>query len=381
MRKNIFFIASAILLLAACNNNDEALTSFNDDNPKVSNEFALSNDEAKDLLSFFVNDGASTRSDGKSVTVKDYKVRNIEVTTEDDTEIVPVYAYTTMNENGEEGYSIVIGDRRIQKVLVQVDKGSLADTTDIPPLKWFINSIPNIIENDLLRYNVSQKEKPISGGTRDSYVETHYCFLPTYWDQGSPYNEQCPPCSSGGHCVVGCVPLAMGQILAYHHIPSSLNWSSILQSYQVTSNSSATVKSQVANLLATLGSLVHVNYGCSSSGVSYSDMWRVANTFRNTYSMSCGNLVSFDLDSIISSLGNNRPVFLMGYATVGGHAWVCDAWKRHHYDNNEYYDYLNMNWGWGGSSNGFYYIDSPMSFNTGSYTFYYGFEMITNIRP
>ncbi|MBO6256153.1 MAG: C10 family peptidase, partial [Bacteroidaceae bacterium] len=69
------------------------------------------------------------------------------------------------------------------------------------------------------------------------------------------------------------------------------------------------------------------------------------------------------------------------YATVGGHAWVCDAWKRHHYDNNEYYDYLNMNWGWGGSSNGFYYIDSPMSFNTGSYTFYYGFEMITNIRP
>ena len=56
MRKNIFFIASAILLLTAYSNNDEALTSFNDDNPQVTNEFALSNDETKNLLSFFVND-------------------------------------------------------------------------------------------------------------------------------------------------------------------------------------------------------------------------------------------------------------------------------------------------------------------------------------
>ena len=27
------------------------------------------------------------------------------------------------------------------------------------------------------------------------------------------------------------------------------------------------------------------------------------------------------------------------------------------------------------------YIDYPMSFNTGTHTFYYGFDMITNIRP
>ena len=387
MRKNIFFIASATVFLAACNNNDEALTSQNDINPQIPNESAISNDEAKDVLNFFVNDGATTRSDGKTITIKDYKVRNVEVTTEDDTVIVPVYEYTTMNENGEEGYSIVIGDSRIQKVLVQVDKGSLADTTDIPPLKWFINSIPNIIENDLLRYNVSQKEKPVSEGTRDSYVETHYCFLPTHWSQLSPYNEQCPLCSNNvDHCPVGCVPLAMGQILAYHHIPSNLSWSSILQSYQVTSSSSSTVKSQVANLLATLGSQVNADYSCNGTGVDSSDFWRIAYTFRNAYSMSCSELSSFNLDDVINSLSNNRPVYMRGkrydnYGIEHGHAWVCDGWKRHHYDNNVYYDYLDMNWGWGGNSNGFYYIDSPMSFNTGTYNYTFNFQIITNIRP
>ena len=386
MRKNIFFIASAILLLAACNNNDEALTSQNDINPQIPNEFAISNDEAKDVLNFFVNDGATTRSDGKTITIKDYMVRNVEVQTDDNTEIVPVYEYTTENENGEEGYSIVIGDRRIQKVLVQVDKGSLADTINIPPLKWFINSIPSIIENSLSQYNSIQKEKPVSAGTRDSYVETHYCFLPTHWSQLSPYNEQCPLCSNNvDHCPVGCVPLAMGQILAYHHIPSNLSWSSILQSYQVTSSSSSTVRSQVANLLATLGSQVNADYSCNGTGVDSLDFWRIAYTFRNAYSMSCSDLSLFNLDDVINSLGNNRPVYMRGkrydnYGIEHGHAWVCDGWKRHHYDTI-YYDYLDMNWGWGGNSNGFYYIDSPMSFNTGTYNYTFNFQVITNIRP
>lgn len=83
MRKNIFFIASAIVFLAACSNNDEALTSQNEINPQIPNEFTITNDEAKEILSFFVNDGATTRSDGKTINVKDYKVRNIEVTKDD----------------------------------------------------------------------------------------------------------------------------------------------------------------------------------------------------------------------------------------------------------------------------------------------------------
>ena len=181
MKKNLIFAASTILLLVACNNNDETLTYFNDDNPQVPNEFAISNDEAKEVLNLFLNDGPTTRGDGKATTVKDYRVRNVEITAGNDTEIVPVYEYATVNESGDEGYAIVVGDRRIQKVLVQVDKGSLADTIDIEPLRLYINSIPYIIKGDLIEY-----EKRIANDAATTRAQNDFSV-----DMYGPYLNTC----------------------------------------------------------------------------------------------------------------------------------------------------------------------------------------------
>lgn len=63
-------------------------------------------------------------------------------------------------------------------------------------------------------------------------------------------------------------------------------------------------------------------------------------------------------------------------ASNAGHAWVCDGWKRHTYNNVTYYDYLNMNWGWDGSSNGFYLVENPISFNAGGHLFNRNFKTI-----
>lgn len=336
MKSKFFFVVSATMLLAACNGNDEVVTSFDDDTPQVSNKFVMSDEEVTDVLNFFVNDGATTRNEGKKLNVKSYKVRNVEVKTEDKTEYIPVYEYTTVNEKGDEGYSIVVADSRIQKVLVQVEKGSLADTAMIEPLKWYINSIPNMVTADLQKFREKNADKPVTR-SMNSYVETHYCFLPTHWAQESPYNAQCPSCGSGGNCPVGCVPLAMGQILAYHRVPSQLSWTSILQSYQVTSSSSSTVKSQVANLLANLGNQVNAYYYCDSTSVHDDDNWRISSTFINSYSLQCSSLNSFNIQEVINSIGNDRPVFMMGKTNSDeGHAWVCDGWKRHHYDTDYY---------------------------------------------
>ncbi len=65
MKTKFFFVVSATMLLTACNSNDEVVTSFDDDTPQVSNEFAMSNEEAKDVLNIFVNGGATTRYKGK----------------------------------------------------------------------------------------------------------------------------------------------------------------------------------------------------------------------------------------------------------------------------------------------------------------------------
>lgn len=389
MRKNIFFIASAIVFLAACNNNDEALTSQNDINPQIPNEFAISNDEAKDVLNFFVNDGATTRSDGKTITIKDYKVRNVEVQTDDNTEIVPVYEYTTENENGEEGYSIVIGDRRIQKVLVQVDKGSIFDTINNVLLKGYIESIPLKVAYDLKKYLLDNDSVKISNQlpTRDFNIITQSCFLPTEWGQDAPYNIACPTasCGSNNHALTGCVPLAIAQILAYHHVPGNLSWSQILQQTKLTNSTPQIYKEQVANLIYALWNPVfaYISYspdGTCSTAVDSYFMPLVKNVF-NSYSLACSNVKNYYLNDIKFSLDLEYPVFMWGFTTGGlGHAWVSDGYKVHVYDSDSY-NYLHFNWGMEGYSDGYFYAEpGSQSFFLGQNQYNYNVKIITDIH-
>ena len=357
MKKNLFFAASTILLLAACNNNDEALTAFNDDNPHVSNEFAISNDEAKEVLTLFVNNGAETRSDGKSVTVKDYKVRNIEVTTDDNIQVVPVYEYNTVNEKGDEGYAIVVGDRRIQKVLAQVEVGSIGDTAKIAPLKQFFESIPGVVSNDLNKYLLKERNGiATTRNMNEFYVDMIGPLIGTAWSEGDPYNRQCPMIN-GNRALVGCVPLAIGQILAYYHKPANLHWSQILQSNIITSSSSNTVINEVSTLLHDIGVSLNVNYGVNSTWVILTNS-NVPSVFYSYGISHCGYYSYFSLNSVIYEIQQNRPVILSGTS----HTWVCEGWKRHNYDDSTYYDYLYMNWGNGPYDVGFFYMDSSFSF-------------------
>ncbi|WP_368661608.1 C10 family peptidase [Parabacteroides sp.] len=61
------------------------------------------------------------------------------------------------------------------------------------------------------------------------------------------------------------------------------------------------------------------------------------------------------------------------------HGFAMDG-KKHIYDDGNCYDYLKMNWGWGGDSNGFFLIEYPMSFNAGGYLFNKNLKMICNIH-
>ena len=387
MKKILYSIVSLTFLLAACNSKDEVISSLNEDNPQVFDEFAMSYDEAKGVLDFFVNDGADTRSDNKTFTVKDYMVKNIEVENDNITEIVPLYEYTTINENGDEGYSIVIGDSRIQKVLVQVDKGSLADTTEIMPLRLYYKSIPYIIKNDLVRYKKKRLDsKRASTRSYEFNIESYGPLLNTKWTQHAPYNNLCPnnSCISGENTLTGCTALAIGRILAYYHRPSSLNWTSILQSPTLNSSSSTSDINAVASLLYHIGhDLLNAVYGCDETIVDESDFQTIPTILSSSYSLSNAGLQSFNLSSVINYIKDDRPVFLSMEASEGGfHDWVCDGWKRHNYDVNDYYDYLYMSWGFP-YSEGYYYIDpSNVAFYLNGYHYISNsnFRMIGNIH-
>ena len=132
----------------------------------------------------------------------------------------------------------MVGDNRIPAILAFVEYGSLADTVEIEPLRYYIQSIPQLLSEFLVKYSESDEEADVTLKTKAS-VQAYEskkvilrdsldgpdidCFTPT-WGQGSPYNSSCPlapnctnlPASFGGRYPAGCVPIAIGEIIKYH---------------------------------------------------------------------------------------------------------------------------------------------------------------------
>lgn len=392
--KRFLFFTFLFVSLFSCSDKDELLImDFSDEN---ANEYVLSLEEAESILIDFVNNGVDTKSP-KAIKVKTSNVHMYDVADPSVNDVletrqvsIPVYELSTVID-GVEGFTLVIGDKRIQKVLISSEQGSLKDTAYILGLKYYFKDIPAIVEEDLRRYYDNVDNATLKADE----VIYHNCFLPTIWGQEYPYNAACPTvcsyhgsstCLTGnlsGRCLAGCVPIAIAQIMAYHRKPTNLSWSSILVNNTITSSSPATVIGQASNLIAAIGAKCSVTYRCYASGVLTSlTPTVVPQTFKD-YSYACDQWTNgFNFTKITQSILNNRPVYMQGNCSEGGHAWVCDSWKQHVYYGSDTYDYLHMNWGWSGNANGYYYMDhytSP-SFNTVGYLFNSGFAMLTNIR-
>lgn len=207
-------------MISSCTSED---IEFSDVNEQGSIETTtLDIDEAKSLLQEFVAD-AFTKSN-TSFTIKEHKLKTLYI---DNTETlpvtvrdtIPVYEFTTETD-GQEGYSVVVGDKRVEKVLISVPSGLLSDTSFIEPLRLYYRDIPMLIQQDLNQYYAETQEKAIQ--TKMS-VEACYKDLPTLWSQGYPYNEKCP-IKCYDHALAGCNAIAIAQILAYHRVPTNLNW-------------------------------------------------------------------------------------------------------------------------------------------------------------
>jgi len=258
MKKSLLFL-SLIVFLAACNSdlNETVIGSVVQES-----ENTLSINEVKALLQdFSKNSSISSKSDNllgdEDIEIIQSELKEVSLEIENDESIVSnekVPDYELITKNGDKtGFSIVVGDRRIPHVIASVEYGSLDDTLFIEPLKMFYRSIPTFIEGRLADYYNPKEVEKVS--TKALTVTTHYCFLPTVWGQGYPYNAVITP------CMAGCVPIAIAQILAYHRVPSSLNWTNILASSSVTSSSSSTVRSQVSELIANIGTVVGTDCG------------------------------------------------------------------------------------------------------------------------
>lgn len=213
----------------------------------------------------------------------------------------------------------------------------------------------------------------------------------TLWDQSFPYNQLCP---SGS--MTGCVATAMAQIMKFWNYPitgvgshsyeeptygtltanfgaTTYDWTNMLNDY--SGGSTAAQKTAVATLMFHCGVSVDMTYSPSGSG-AYS--WDVPSALINYFNYSPTAEIKFLADftnanwktMLKTELDASRPVYYSGTDGNAGHAFVCDGYNA--------VDAFHFNWGWSGSSNGYYAIGS---LNPSGYNFNQNNSAVVRIKP
>jgi len=351
-------------------------------------------------------------------------------------EPVEVYSFITQKPGNENpGYVLASNDIRVGNFLAIVEEGSL----DSEELAWFHDivyegigsyidriieeydsiseeeveqavgrSVARKIENQTATGNIPWTKAPdYTGGyykgivsesiaNQVKYVKFSYYWsngayaeLPTEWDQGYPYNYVVNNLHNGipnsDQYKAGCVPIAMGQIMAHHRRPASTNYYTYNWNNMVSSEKKYNINDpgakDIAKLMRELGVRVNAQYHpVDGTGVPNNDIWRIITAFQNMgYNNTTPNSFTLytpgNFPTLRASIQANRPVFIFGHATNGGHAWVIDAVRvmgyfEELYDINGKYltaiagpmtgresqhsDWVHCNLGWGGSKNAWY---------------------------
>ena len=214
-------------------------------------------------------------------------------------------------------------------------------------------------------------------------------LLSSHWTQKKPNGDQnidaynyyieagdgCP------HCLVGCVAVAMGQVMYYWNHPVLINrkikqfdWCKMSPRLDYNSTSYEENRNAIAYLLQQCGDAVGMSYGCESSGAPPLNIHDALTYFRydsDTLKYRIDYQDSIWKNMLKTDLDNARPILYGGYNIInGGHSFVCDGYNE--------YDEFHFNWGWKESFN------SPNNFLTlnnlfGGYN--YDHNAIFGIKP
>lgn len=303
--------------------------------------------------------------------------------------------YYVFNRDNGQGFVIVSADDQALPVLGYSDKGAFT-TENIPDnMRWWLGEYQRQIE--------WMRSHPTAQPRRATTLTTSVApLLTTQWNQGLPYNLLCPEVEGNysGRAWSGCVATAMAQIMKYHRWPaqgtghhnyewtapdgntltlsaefaqSHYQWADMADRYgrdydnniyaangdEDWSLATQTQIDEVSRLMSDVGIALDMNYGGSGSGTPSANVLPALNVFFG-YAPTMRLLLRdhddyYDLgdswDAILrAELDAGRPIYYSGSNNNSGHAFVFDG-----YDTNGYF---HINWGWGGTSDGYFTTSS-----------------------
>ena len=235
------------------------------------------------------------------------------------------------------------------------------------------------------------------------------------WGQQSPYNKFCP--TINGHPVyVGCVAVAVAQLMSIYKYPNSyngytFNWN-LMNQYVNTSCSqqdNAIAVDQIARLMQQLGlsQNLAMQYEIIAPGNGSGAYARdIPQTLSNFGYSNGGSLVDYDTDDVVDELLAGYPILISGNDGDSGHQWLGHGLKEYEqiaYIYNGYnmlvstidveFFYILCNWGWDGDYDG-YYLSETFNINEGpaypescstrssivDYYYRYNLKVVKNIR-
>ena len=305
--------------------------------------------------------------------------------------------------NTDDSYIIVAGDDRAQDVLAYGD--TPFDVNDIPDgMRYWLDCYKQELEYlqnhpDLVVEKTSRRAPARQG-------ESVQPLLTALWGQGGPYNYQCPT-SNGQRCVTGCPATSLTMVFYYWKYPTgptpvvpgyvtsslhlylpdlpstTFDWDNMLDVYR--GGYSSAQANAVAALMRYVGQAEEMDYTPEASGsygeniletVKFFGYDQDAQLVYKTRWNGTENYTNEEWAQIMQDeLFAGRPMVMCAYANsmtgLSGHAFNVDG-----YDGEQ--DMYHVNWGWNGSSNGYFVLNS---FRGSSMTFNMVQQLIIGIEP
>jgi len=304
-----------------------------------------------------------------------------------------------------QGFIIISADRSASPVLAFSNESNY-ETDENPAVQFWLDTYKkqinynvenNIIPTSKTSNEWARLEISSSSFTPKNNTKTVDQLLHTTWDQGRYYNSHCPEDSEGpdDHVVVGCVATALGQLMNYFRHPAvgtgsygynhdvygwiEVNFSEQTYDYDHMPVEPHDYNDNLARLLYNIGASVDMNYGPNGSGMwNHKGAYTLLTYFdydpSTTYLFKDSLPVDFDWNgTLVNHLNQNIPLYYAGwsdYDFISGHAFILDGYT----DSTHYH----INWGWGGSMDGYFVIDD---LTPGGSDFTLLHEVIVNAVP
>lgn len=296
--------------------------------------------------------------------------------------------YYIFNRGGEQGFIIVSADSRTKKILAYSNEGHFDIESLAPEMKAWLGGYTEALSDlsmtpDSLLAQLN--EGPLKRAVHDDAglapevkpLLGNICYAQTF-----PYNAKCPNKS-----LTGCVATGAAQIMRFYEFPkqpsgkshsyenegetvsssftTTYDWNNMLPTYSKTGGDEKE-NAAISQLMFDVGVACNMDYSPSGSSASRIDLAQAL----VEYFGYGNNMVNFRRDAFTpedfvyylkKELNEGRPVLMGGTDEEDfGHCFVCDG-----YDTNGLF---HFNWGWNGTSNGYFEITNLSPVRPGSRT-------------